>query len=111
MSVRGDLSIFNLTNALDWYQNLASSKSYDGERSLTKKRIQGLLAINENHSEPIIDDLIGTVLSELDSATRHDLQYARSLLLHRIAKVEYEKQSLAHMLNQVDEKLGNSKNE
>jgi hypothetical protein len=47
----------------------------------------------------------------LDSATRHDLQYARSLLLHRIAKVEYEKQSLAHMLNQVDEKLGDSKNE
>ena len=111
MSARDDLTIVDLRNALDWYRNSTASKHHNEEHARSKIKIQGLLAINEDHSEPLVDDLIGTILSGLDTASKHDLQYARSLLVHRIAKVESEKQSLKHLLSKVDEQLGDSKNE
>ena len=111
MSLKDDLTIVELENALDWYRNTTSSKYHNEEHVRSKIQIQGLLAINEDHSEPLIDELIGTVLSGLDTASNRDLQYARSLLVHRIAKIKSEIESLSHRLNQVDEKLGDSKNE
>ena len=71
----GDLTILDLRNILEWHE-LISDKNISSEEQYlrTKVKVQGYLVSMEDSFEPLATDLIGTVLSGLESAKYSDLQ-------------------------------------
>lgn len=106
----GDLTLLDLRNILEWYE-LISDKKYSSEEQhiRTKIKIQGFIVAMEDSSEPLADNLIGTILSGLDSANYADLQYARSLLANRITRINQCIKPLSTLMSTVDKKIGETK--
>ena len=63
----------------------------------------------EDSFEPLAADLIGTVLSGLESAKYSDLQYARSLIANRIARIYEDIKLLSTLKDTVDKRIGVTK--
>jgi len=106
----GDLTLLDLRNILKWHELISEKKDFSEEHHVrTKIKIQGFIIAMEDSSEPLVDDLVGTILSGLDSASYTELQYARSLLATRIARISQGVQSLSTLMDTVDKKLEKSK--
>jgi len=107
----GDLTMLDLRNILEWYE-LISDKNlpYSGEQYLrTKVKVHGYLVSMEDSSEPLASDLIGTIVSGLESAKYSDLQYARSLLENRLTRINEDIKSLSALKDTVDKRIGETK--
>ena len=64
------------------------------------------MAINEDLCEPVIQDLIGTVMNGLHKANHNEIQYATSLLKTRMARLDEELKIISITINAVKEKIG-----
>jgi len=98
------LTILDFRNILKWYET-AKNKD-DDEQFRSYLKIEGLLAINEDLCEPIIHDLIGTVMNGLHKANHNEMQYATSLLKTRMARLDEELKIISITINAVKEKIG-----
>jgi hypothetical protein len=106
----GDLTLLDLRNILEWYELISEKEDSSEEQYVrTKIKIQGFIIAMEDSSEPLVDDLVGTILSGLDSASYTELQYARSLLATRITRISQGVKSLSTLMESVDKKLEKSK--
>ena len=106
----GDLTILDLRNILEWHELISDKNITSEEQYLrTKVKVQGYLVSMEDSFEPLSTDLIGTVLSGLESAKYSDLQYARSLIANRIARINEDIKSLSTLKDTVDKRIGVTK--
>ena len=106
----GDLTLLDLRNILEWYELISEKEDSSEEQYVrTKIKIQGFIIAMEDSSEPLVDALVGTILSGLDSASYTELQYARSLLATRITRISQGVKSLSTLMESVDKKLEKSK--
>ena len=99
-----DLTILDLQNILKWYET-AKDKDTD-EQFRTYLKMEGMLAIHEDLCEPIIQDLIGVVMNGLHKANHNEIQYAKSLLKTRQARLSEELKVISITMNAVNEKIG-----
>jgi hypothetical protein len=97
------LTILDFRNILKWYET-AKNKD-DDEQFRSYLKIEGLLAINEDLCEPIIHDLIETVMSGLHKANHNEIQFATSLLKTRMARLDEELKIISITINAVKEKI------
>ncbi len=106
----GDLTLLDLRNILKWNELISEKKDFSEEQHVrTKIKIQGFIIAMEDSSEPLVDDLVGTILSVLDSAIYVELKYARSLLATRNERISQGVKSLSALMKIVDKKLESSK--
>ena len=106
----GDLTLLDLRNILKWHELISEKKDSSEEQHVrTKIKIQGFIVAMEDSSEPLVDDLVGTILSGLDSASYVELQYARSLIATRNERISQGVKSLSALMEIVDKKLESSK--
>ena len=106
----GDLTILDLRNILEWYELIPDKNISSEEQYLrTKVKVQGYLVSMEDSSEPLASDLIGTIVSGLESSKYSDLQYARSLLENRLTRINEDIKSLSALKDTVDKRIGETK--
>ena len=98
------LTILDLRNILKWHETAKGKDTDEQFRSYLK--IEGLLAIHEDLCEPMVHDLIGTVMSGLHKANHNEIQYAKSLLKTRMARLDEELKIISITMNAVKEKIG-----
>ena len=106
----GDLTILDLRNILEWYELIPDKNISSEEQYLrTKVKVHGYLVSMEDSSEPLASDLIGTIVSGLESSKYSDLQYARSLLENRLTRINEDIKSLSALKDTVDKRIGETK--
>ena len=97
------LTILDFRNILKWYETAKGKDTDEQFRSYLK--IEGLLAIHEDLCEPTIQDLIGVIMSGLHKANHNEIQYAKSLLKTRQARLDEELKIISITMNAVKEKM------
>ena len=102
--ISDNCTLCDLINILKWYETAKDKDTDEQFRSYLK--IEGMLASNEDLCEPIIQDLIGVVMNGLHKANHNEIQYAKSLLKTRQARLSEELKVISITMNAVNEKIG-----
>ena len=109
--ISDNCTLCDLMNILEWYELSPKDIQTSEQHKRTKLKIQGLRAIHEDSSEVLIANLAEDIELKYGNANFLDLQTSRSLLVNRTTRTNEEIKVLAELIQKVDEKLGDSKNE
>ncbi len=83
-----ELTLLDFKNILEWYELLSEKFTSTEKYKRTQEKVRGLFNIHEDRSEPLICNLIGNTLSDLELHTSEELKSASSLLQNRKYRLE-----------------------
>ena len=109
--ISDNCTLCDLMNILEWYELAPKGIQTSEQHKRTEMKIRGLRAIHEDSSEVLIANLAEDIQLKYGNANFSELQTARSLLVNRTTRTNEEIKVLAELIQKVDEKLGDSKNE
>jgi hypothetical protein len=89
-----ELTLLDFKNILEWYDLLSDKIKGIGKYERSQEKIRGLFNIHEDRSEPLIDNLIGNTLSDLELHTSEELKSASSLLQNRKYRLEIKSKQI-----------------
>jgi hypothetical protein len=89
-----ELTLLDFKNILEWYDLLSDKVKGVGKYERSQEKIRGLFNIHEDRSEPLIDNLIASTLSDLELHTSEELKSASSLLQNRKCRLEIKSEHI-----------------
>jgi hypothetical protein len=89
-----ELTLLDFKNILEWYDLLSGKDKKYEQYGRSQEKIKGLFNIHEDRSEPLMDNLIATVLSDLELHTSEELKSASSLLQNRKYRLEIKSKQI-----------------
>jgi hypothetical protein len=104
-------TLCDLSNILKWYELSPNDIQTSEQHKRTKMKIHALRAIHEDSSEALIANLAEDIELKYGNANFSDLQKARSLLVNRTTRTSEKIKVLSELIQKVDKKMENFKNE
>ena len=89
MRTSGDLTMLDLSNILKWFEKIPKNDENFERYARTYQKIQGLIAIDEDRSEPLIENLLEETFFALDYSDAESIQKAKHLLETRHNRLEH----------------------
>lgn len=85
----GDLTILDLSNILKWFEKIPRDDEYFERYARTYQKITGLIAIDEDRSEPLLENLLEETFFALDHSDAESIKNAKHLLETRHNRLEH----------------------